>query len=81
MSEKNLKMFTTRRDQAMYLRMEGRTYKAIGEIMGVSSSRVAQLVYLYEWRCKQIARTSIPTTREVTELLPHIDSIKAIYEK
>ena len=81
MSEKNLKMFTTRRDQAMYLRMEGHTYKYIGGIMSVSPSRAAQLVYMYEWRCKQIARRQIPTLTEVTELLPHIDSIKAIYEK
>jgi DNA-directed RNA polymerase specialized sigma subunit len=70
-----------RENIAMYLRMEGRTYKAVGETMGISQERVRQILLNYERHCRRESQTQIATTHEVTTLLPHIDSIKAIYEK
>ena len=69
-----------RENQAMYLRMEGRTLQAVGNIMGVSKERVRQLLYYHQLHCKKVAQTQIATTPEVAMLLPYIDSIKAIYE-
>ena len=69
-----------RENQAMYLRMEGRTLQAVGDIMGVSKERVRQLLYYHQLHCKKVAQTQIATTYEVATLLPYIDSIKAIYE-
>jgi len=70
-----------RENIAMYLRMEGRTYKEVGEIMGISQERVRQILTNYERHCKREAQKQIPYAQEVAELRPHIDSIKAIYEK
>jgi hypothetical protein len=69
-----------RENLALSLRMENRTYKAVSEVMGLSIERVRQLILKCERRCKYEAQKQIPTTDEVTALLPHIDSIKAIYE-
>jgi DNA-directed RNA polymerase specialized sigma subunit len=70
-----------RENAAAYLRMEGRTYKEVGEIMGISQERVRQILRNHEQHCMKEATWKIPTTHEVTTLLPHIDSIKAIYEQ
>ena len=70
-----------RENIAMYLRMEGRTYKGVGEVMGITPERVRQILTNYERHCKREARKQIPYAQEVAELRPHIDSIKAIYEK
>ena len=69
-----------RETQAMYLRMEGRTLQAAGDIMGIGKERVRQIVCKYQRKCKYEAQKQIPTIHEVSTLLPHIDSIKAIYE-
>jgi DNA-directed RNA polymerase specialized sigma subunit len=70
-----------RENIAMYLRMEGRTYKAVGETMGISQERVRQILLNYERHCRREAQKQIPYAQEVAALRPHIDSIKAIYEK
>jgi DNA-directed RNA polymerase specialized sigma subunit len=70
-----------RENIAMYLRMEGRTYKGVGEVMGITPERVRQILTNYERHCKREAKKQIPYAQEVAELRPHIDSIKAIYEK
>jgi DNA-directed RNA polymerase specialized sigma subunit len=69
-----------RENQAMYLRMEGRTLQAVGDIMGVSRERIRQLIRTHERHCRKVAQMPIPPTHEVAMLLPYIDSIKAIYE-
>ena len=70
-----------RENIAMYLRMEGRTYKGVGDVMGITPERVRQILTNYERHCKREAQKQIPYAQEVAELRPHIDSIKAIYEK
>lgn len=70
-----------RENTAMYLRMEGRTYKAVGEIMGITPVRVRQILLNYERHCEKESQKQIPYAQEVSVLRPHIDSIKAIYEK
>jgi DNA-directed RNA polymerase specialized sigma subunit len=70
-----------RENAAAYLRMEGRTYKEVGEIMGISQERVRQILRNHEQHCMKEATWKIPTTYEVTTLLPHLDSIKAIYKQ
>ena len=69
-----------RENQAMYLRMEGRTLQAVGGIMGVSKERIRQLLRTHERHCRKVGQMHIPPTHEVAMLLPYIDSIKAIYE-
>lgn len=69
-----------RENIAMYLRMEGRTLQAVGDIMGVSKERIRQLIRTHERHCRKVAQMPIPPTHEVAMLLPYIDSIKAIYE-
>lgn len=69
-----------RENQAMYLRMEGRTLQAVGDVMGVSKERIRQLLRNHERHCNKVAQIQIATTYEVATLLPYIDSIKAIYE-
>jgi hypothetical protein len=69
-----------RENQAMYLRMEGRTLQAVGDIMGVSRERIRQLIRTHERHCRKVAQMPIPPTHEVAMLLPYIDSIKAIYK-
>ena len=69
-----------REHQAMYLRMEGRTLQAVGDIMGISRERVRQMIYKYQRKCKYESQKQIPSEYEITTLLPHINSIKAIYE-
>ena len=49
-------------------------------IMGISKERVRQIVCKYQRKCKYEAQKQIPSEYEVAVLLPHIDSIKAIYE-
>lgn len=70
-----------RENLALYLRMEKRTYRDVAKVMGISLERVRQLILKCERRCKYEAQKQIATTDEVAMLLPHIDSIKAIYEK
>jgi hypothetical protein len=69
-----------RENQAMYLRMEGRTLQAVGDIMGVSKERIRQLIRAYERHCTKVAQMRIATTHEVNKLVPHIEEIKALYE-
>jgi DNA-directed RNA polymerase sigma subunit (sigma70/sigma32) len=69
-----------RETQIMYLRMEKRTFQAVGDIMGISKVRARQIVYKYQRKCKHEAQKQVPSEYEVVVLLPHIDSIKAIYE-
>lgn len=73
-------ILTEKENQAMYLCMEGRSYAAVGKIMGVSRSRILQLVAKYQRRCKQEGQMHLPRRQEVDELLPRIDSIKSIYK-
>lgn len=67
-------------NQAMYLRMEGRTLQAVGNIMGLSRERIRQLVRMHQRHCNKEGQIHTPTHDEIANLLPHIDSIKAIYE-
>jgi DNA-directed RNA polymerase sigma subunit (sigma70/sigma32) len=69
-----------RETQVMYLRMEKRTLRAVGDIMDISPVRVSQIIYKYQRKCKREAQKQVPTIHEIAYLLPHIDSIKAIYE-
>ena len=70
-----------RENIAAYLRMEGRTYKEVGQIMGISQERARQILRCHEYHCKKEATWKTPTTHEVATLLPYLDSIKAIYEQ
>jgi DNA-directed RNA polymerase sigma subunit (sigma70/sigma32) len=70
-----------RENLALYLRMEKRTYREVAKVMGISLERVRQLVLKCKRRCAQEAQKQIPYAQEVAALRPHIDSIKAIYEK
>ena len=67
-------------NQAMYLRMEGRTLQAVGDIMGLSRERIRQLIYAHKRHCNKEGQIHTPTHEEIAGLLPHINSIKAIYE-
>jgi DNA-directed RNA polymerase sigma subunit (sigma70/sigma32) len=69
-----------RETQIMYLRMEKRTFRAVGDIMGISPERVRQIVRKYQRKCKHEAQKQVPSEYEIAYLLEHIDSIKAIYE-
>lgn len=67
-------------NKTTYLRMEGRTYHAIGYIMGVSKERIRQMLRRYTRSCVQESQVHAPRDYEIEDLLPHLDSIKAIYE-
>jgi len=69
---------TERENKVMYLRMEGRTLQAVGDIMGVSKERIRQILSKHQRRCKK--ESQILTTLEINGLLPHIEEIKALYE-
>ena len=77
---RNSATLTEKENQAMYLYMEGRSYKEVGEIMGLSRSRIHQMISKYQRDCKQEGKNQLPRRQEVGELLPHIDLIKSIYE-
>jgi DNA-directed RNA polymerase sigma subunit (sigma70/sigma32) len=69
-----------RENQATYLRMEGRTYQAVGDIMGVTRERIRQMLRHYQLSCRREGQVHAPRDYEIKDLLPHLDSIKAIYE-
>ena len=48
--------------------------------MGLSRSRIHQMISKYQRDCKQEGKNQLPRRQEVGELLPHIDLIKSIYE-
>jgi hypothetical protein len=73
-------ILTKQGNQAMYLYMEGHSLQAVGNIMGLSRTRILQLVQKYQRHCMQEGQVNTPRRNEVDELLPHIDSIKSIYE-
>ena len=77
---KNAATLTEKENQAMYLYMEGRSYKEVGETVGLSRGRIHQMVSKYQRDCKQEGKNQLPRRQEVDELLPHIDLIKSIYE-
>jgi DNA-directed RNA polymerase sigma subunit (sigma70/sigma32) len=74
------KIIRGRENQVMYLRMEGRTFQAIGDIVGLSKERIRQITRRYQRRCQYEATRATPTEYEIVYLVPHLDSIKAIYE-
>ena len=69
-----------RGNQAMFLRMSGYRLKATGKVMGISPDRVGQILRRYQRDCKGEARQVNPRRYEVEGLLPHLESIKALYE-
>jgi transposase len=73
-------IITEQENQAMYLRMEGRSYAAVGKIMGVSRNRILQLVDKYERQSKKESQVHLPRRNEIDELLPQINLIKSICE-
>lgn len=73
-------IITKQENQAMYLRMEKRSYAEIGEIMGLSRGRIFQLVGKYKRQIKKESKVFSPRRDEILELLPQIDFIKSIYE-
>lgn len=77
--EANLRVaFATR------LRAEGKTYKQIGEILGISLGRARQLVARAEYRQREAQRTSLYSDWRVRYdfaiLVPIIDQIKGLTE-
>lgn len=69
---------TPRETEMAYLRMEGLTYREIGEKYNLSGVRIQQIVKKYFRRCKSTAKK--PYTAEPSEH-PNIDIIKSIYEE
>jgi orotate phosphoribosyltransferase-like protein len=63
-------------------RAEGKTYKQIGEILGISLGRVRQLVVRAEYRQHEAQRTKLYTDWRVKYdfdiLVPIIDQIKGL---
>lgn len=76
----NKEYIRERDNQTMYLRMEKRGFQAIADIMGVSRERIRQMLGRYRRSCIQESQVHVPRDYEVEDLLPHLDSIKAIYE-
>jgi transposase len=63
-------------------RAEGKTYKQIGEILGISLGRVRQLVARAEYRQREAQRTKLYTDWRVKYdfdiLVPIIDQIRGL---
>ena len=76
----NKEYIRERDNQTTYLRMEKRNFQAIADIMGVSRERVYQMLRRYNRSCIQESQVHAPRDYEIEDLLPHLDSIKAIYE-